>query len=172
MALYVPPLTGSIMSAVPLGKAGVGSAMNDTTRELGGALGVAVLGSLVASRYGAEIASAISGLSPRGPRPGATPVRGARVAAQISGQAGAQVADAARHAYVSGMSVATLVGAVVAVVGSFFVYRKLPSSLRRDAPAPASDEARRRDAGELEAAHVEGRSPGRPPAGPQYPRPP
>ena len=51
MAMTIPTMTGSIMSAVPMGKAGVGSAMNDTTRELGGALGVAVLGSLVASRY-------------------------------------------------------------------------------------------------------------------------
>src|SRR5262249_45278817 len=64
MALTVSPLTGSIMSAVPLGRAGVGSAMNDTTRELGGALGVAVLGSIVASRYTAEIASAVAGLPP------------------------------------------------------------------------------------------------------------
>ena len=51
------------MSAVPLGKAGVGSAMNDTTRELGGALGVAVLGSLVTSTYTSSIGDALSGLS-------------------------------------------------------------------------------------------------------------
>ncbi len=131
--------------------------MNDTTRELGGALGVAVLGSLVASRYDAEIASAISGLSPAAHAQASTGLAEALgVGAQISGQAGAQVADAARHAYVSGMSIASLVGAVVAVIGSFFVYRNLPSSLRRDAAAPASDEARRRDPGELEAARAEG----------------
>ena len=51
------PATGAIMSAVPLAKAGVGSAVNDTTRELGGALGIAVFGSIVNSRL------------PRQPRP-------------------------------------------------------------------------------------------------------
>ena len=59
MAMTIPTMTGSIMSAVPMGKAGVGSAMNDTTRELGGALGVAVLGSLVASRYDSEFSPAL-----------------------------------------------------------------------------------------------------------------
>ena len=51
MAITMTPLTTMIMAAVPRGNAGIGSAMNDTTRELGGALGVAVLGSLVNTRY-------------------------------------------------------------------------------------------------------------------------
>ena len=67
MALTMTPLTTLIMSAVPLRQAGVGSAMNDTTRELGGALGVAVLGSLVTSTYTASIGDAVAG-----PRPDAT----------------------------------------------------------------------------------------------------
>jgi len=62
MALAMTPMTTLIMSAVPLGKAGVGSAMNDTTRELGGALGVAVLGSLLTSTYASSIGDAASGL--------------------------------------------------------------------------------------------------------------
>ena len=63
IALTTPSTTSSIMSAVPQGKAGVGSAMNDTTRELGGALGVAVLGSLVASRFASKLVPAL-GLLP------------------------------------------------------------------------------------------------------------
>ena len=55
MAMTMAPATTSIMTSLPLGKAGVGSAVNDTTRELGGALGVAVLGSLVASHYASSI---------------------------------------------------------------------------------------------------------------------
>ncbi len=51
MGMAVAPSTGSIMSAVPMAKAGVGSAVNDTTREVGGALGIAVLGSVVSSAY-------------------------------------------------------------------------------------------------------------------------
>ena len=55
MAVVAAPATGGIMSAVPLSKAGVGSAVNDTTRELGGALGIAVFGSLVNSAYRANV---------------------------------------------------------------------------------------------------------------------
>ena len=62
MATTMTPLTTLIMASVPLGKAGVGSAMNDTTRELGGALGVAVLGSVVTSQFTSSLAPAISGL--------------------------------------------------------------------------------------------------------------
>ena len=51
MASTIAPATGAIMSSVPMNKAGVGSAVNDTTRELGGALGIAILGSIVASSY-------------------------------------------------------------------------------------------------------------------------
>ena len=51
MGITTAPSTGAIMRSLPLHKAGVGSAVNDTTRELGGALGVAVLGSLVASHF-------------------------------------------------------------------------------------------------------------------------
>ena len=55
MSLTAAPATSEIMSAVPLTKAGVGSAVNDTTRELGGALGIAIFGSIVNSAYRAGI---------------------------------------------------------------------------------------------------------------------
>lgn len=51
MSLTAAPATGNIMSAVPPAKAGVGSAVNDTTREVGGALGIAVLGSVASAVY-------------------------------------------------------------------------------------------------------------------------
>jgi hypothetical protein len=55
MGVTAAPATGEIMSAVPLSKAGVGSAVNDTTRELGGALGIAILGSIANSAYRASV---------------------------------------------------------------------------------------------------------------------
>ena len=55
MGITTAPSTGAIMRSLPLHKAGVGSAVNDTTRELGGALGVAVIGSLVASHFRSSI---------------------------------------------------------------------------------------------------------------------
>ena len=51
LAIVQGPATESIMSSLPLDEAGAGSAVNDTTREIGGTLGVAVLGSIVASYY-------------------------------------------------------------------------------------------------------------------------
>ena len=56
MGLAMAPATESIMGSVPPEKAGVGSAMNDTTREIGGALGVAILGSITAAVYSSTIA--------------------------------------------------------------------------------------------------------------------
>jgi EmrB/QacA subfamily drug resistance transporter len=61
MGLTMAPATESIMGSLPPAKAGVGSAVNDTTRELGGALGVAVLGSLLASGYATSLGDAMAG---------------------------------------------------------------------------------------------------------------
>ena len=65
MALAMSPSTASIMSAVPARRAGMGSAMNDATRELGAALGIAVLGSIAASRYASLITPAVGDLRRR-----------------------------------------------------------------------------------------------------------
>jgi hypothetical protein len=62
MGITAAPATGAIMSSIPLNKAGVGSAVNDTTRELGGALGIAVLGTIATSAYrGAVDGSSLPG---------------------------------------------------------------------------------------------------------------
>ena len=63
MSMAMPSATESIMGSVPKEKAGVGSAMNDTTRQAGGALGVAVLGSVLASGFTAELGRRLSELS-------------------------------------------------------------------------------------------------------------
>jgi MFS transporter, DHA2 family, multidrug resistance protein len=141
MAMTIPSMTGSIMSAVPMGKAGVGSAMNDTTRELGGALGVAVLGSLVAGRYDARLAPSLTTLT--GPARGKAEesLAGALQAARgLSGPAGEQFAQAARSAFVSGMHLAAVVAAIVAMVAAAIVYRKLPSANPHTGPEPVGRE--------------------------------
>ena len=78
MGLSMAPSTTGIMASLPLRKAGVGSAVNDTTRELGGALGVAVLGSLLASRFTAALPGLGGG--PAGRRPGGRPLVAGRCA--------------------------------------------------------------------------------------------
>ena len=62
IALAMAPATESIMGSLPREKAGVGSAMNDTTRQIGGALGVAVVGSIFSSGYGPAVTSRLAHL--------------------------------------------------------------------------------------------------------------
>ena len=96
--IVAAPATGGIMSAVPLAKAGVGSAVNDTTRELGGALGIAVFGSLVNSVYRANIDLGGLGLPPLLPRPPRNPsARPPAPLSQIGGGTGAAVTERAAH---------------------------------------------------------------------------
>lgn len=134
MGLAGTPATESIMSSVPPDRANVGSAVNDTTRELGGALGVAVVGSIVSSLYG----SRLDGALPDGvPAPLAAAAReSVGAATQMTGRAGTAVADAAREAFVVAMSRGTLVVAAMAALGALIAWRFLPSAARTEAPAP------------------------------------
>ena len=72
MGLAMAPATDAIMGSLPKAKAGIGSAMNDVVRELGGTLGVAVLGSIVSTSYASGIDGATSGLPPALPKRRAT----------------------------------------------------------------------------------------------------
>lgn len=128
MGLVMAPATESIMASVPLAKAGVGSAMNDTTREVGGALGVAVLGSVFSSAYATEVAPALSGL-PAGLADQARDSIGAAtiIAGQIGGQAGQALAAASKIAFVDSLSSTLLIAAGIAVVGAVVTLLLLPS---------------------------------------------
>ncbi len=126
MALTMTPLTTLIMSAVPISKAGMGSAMNDTTRELGGALGVAVLGSLVTSTYTSAVADAFHGL-PEAQR--AIAETGLVGAFNVAGQLGADgqgLVEAAKQAFVDGLGVAAIAGTVTVAVAAIVASRLLP----------------------------------------------
>ncbi len=134
MGLTMAPSTAAIMSSLPLGKAGVGSAVNDTTRELGGALGVAVLGSLAASHYAAAVGRA-DGLT--GP-PAAAARRSLGSALQVAGTLGAErgtaVAAAARDAFVDAMGVSLTVAALVALAASVLIARFMPGRAAQGGP--------------------------------------
>jgi EmrB/QacA subfamily drug resistance transporter len=128
MGLSMAPSTAGIMASLPLGKAGVGSAVNDTTRELGGALGVAVLGSLLASHYAAAMPDSVPGV----PGPALGAVRsslGAALgaAARLPDPVGPALAAAARSAYVEAMGMSLLVGAAVVLGAALVVSRFYPS---------------------------------------------
>jgi Na+/melibiose symporter-like transporter len=138
MALTMSPLTTLIMSAVPVTKAGVGSAMNDTTRELGGALGVAMLGSLVTSTYASSMGDAIAGLpGPQRAMAESGLVGAFNVASQL-GTGGNAVIEAAKQAFVDGIGVAAITGAVVVAIAAVVSARLLPRGAELSAPPATS----------------------------------
>ena len=110
MSLTTAPATGAVMESMPLAKAGVGSAVNDTTREVGGALGVAILGSILASGYRSNLDLDSCPPSAR-PRPPRHP-RGGRLGARRSPRTRRsrpdpvrqQITDSARTAFTDAMA--------------------------------------------------------------------
>jgi EmrB/QacA subfamily drug resistance transporter len=130
IALTMSPMTASIMSAVPARRAGAGSAMNDATRELGAALGIAVLGSVAASRYDGQVAKFLHGLSATQRATANTSIAGAlRVAKTLPHHASLLFAAGSKGAFVSGMHLAAIAGALLALCAAVFVLRYLPHSL-------------------------------------------
>jgi EmrB/QacA subfamily drug resistance transporter len=127
MGLTMAPATESIMGAVPLAKAGVGSAMNDTTRQVGGALGVAVLGSILASGYGAAIQPALRGAPPPIAQAAGDSIGAAATIAAQLGLHGQGLLEAARSAFIQGMGDAVQVGAGVAALAALLVLLFLPA---------------------------------------------
>jgi len=132
MGCTMAPATESIMGSLPRSKAGVGSAVNDTTRQVGGALGIAIIGSVLASTYGSKIGDAIAKQSRPVPKPIADAMKsqlGAAlaVAHRIGGPVGSVIQTTARHAFVTGMHQGMVVGAVAALVGAVVALVWLPA---------------------------------------------
>jgi len=128
MGLSMPPATESIMGSLPKEHAGVGSAVNDTSREIGGALGVAVLGSMLTSMYTTQLNAKLPANVPAQVREAADQSVGA--ALEVSkrlGDIGAPLAGFAREAFVYAMVRGALVTAGVAVVGALLAWRFLPA---------------------------------------------
>jgi hypothetical protein len=132
MGLTSAPATESIMGAVPAGKAGVGSAVNDTTRLLGGTLGVAVLGSVFAAVYGTHIAAHLPSALPHHlaelthTSGGSALALAAHLSASGSPLAH-PVATAATNAFITGVSRACLVAGGVAAAGAVAAMVLLPA---------------------------------------------
>jgi len=128
MGLAGTPATTAITSSLPEARQGIASAVNDTSRELGGALGIAILGSLLNDRYRAAIAPATHHL----PSAAAARAKGSiafvEQAAPHFGAAGRMLAAQAEHAYVSGLSLALLAGAGILVATALLVARRAPAT--------------------------------------------
>lgn len=134
IGMAMTPATDAIMGAVPPEKFGVGSAVNDTTREIGGALGVAILGSFWQGSYAERVAGAAAALPPDAAAAVRSSFAGAvAVAAQIGGQPGATLLSAARSAFVDAMDWTCLIGVAFAVAGLVVAVVYLPARAARAA---------------------------------------
>jgi MFS family permease len=134
LGFVMAPATEAIMGSLPAEKAGVGSAVNDTTRELGGTLGVAILGSLFASAYGSKLVDALRGsplpaeaLAAAKESVGAAFQVTQQVTAQQGPEAGATVKAAVDSAFMSGFHLGSLVAAGLVAIGAVMAFLFLPA---------------------------------------------
>lgn len=130
MGNVMAPATGSIMGSLPRAKAGVGSAMNDTTRQTGGAVGVAVLGSLLSSRYGPEMTAKLTG---KVPAEFIEPLKDSigktlGIAEKAPAAVRPLIESAARESFVSGMHLASIVAAGILLVAALSVLKWPPTT--------------------------------------------
>jgi EmrB/QacA subfamily drug resistance transporter len=155
LGLTSAPATESIMGAISRAKAGVGSAVNDSTRLVGGTLGVAVLGSVYASVYGSKLSATM---------PAGMPGRIAAIAHQSVGAAyaaagniaalghpalGLALQHASTNAFLRGLTIAVLAAGGVAAAGTVLAIRFLPAQPARPASPTADETETAEDAHEL-----------------------
>ncbi len=145
MGMTMAPATEAVMGSLPRAKAGIGSAINDTTRQVGGALGVAVIGTIVTSVYSARIVdlAGIFGLSSAQTAQAESSLGAAQgLAAGLGDQAGA-FAAAAGDSFVDALSIGLRVGALAVAIAFVVAWRFLPSHAAEpafevvDLPVPA-----------------------------------
>jgi fucose permease len=127
LGLTTAPATEAIMGSLSADKAGVGSAVNDTTRELGGTLGVAIAGSVFASVYSGRLsaASILAGLPSDSMRKSMALAH--QVIAQLPPQRASYVRAGVDRAFLDGLQVSTLVCAGIALGAAIVVGWLLPA---------------------------------------------
>src|SRR5690606_29477703 len=137
MGLAMTPSTEAITSSLPRAKQGVASALNDVTRELGTALGVALLGALVAGGYRSAIDGKLAGIPQEAADTAREGIANAVEVAPATGTHAPSLVDAAQQSFVDGWQQAMWAG--VAVMAALLVYVALRGP-RNTAPRRADDE--------------------------------
>ena len=141
MGCVMAPATESIMGSLPRRKAGVGSAVNDTTRQVGGTLGVAILGSILSSIYTSHLRAHLGALhlTPQAAAAATSSIGGAlQGARRLGGSAGATLTRAARHAFIDASSRGFLAAALVALIGAGVAVVFLPARAPEEADSDAA----------------------------------
>jgi fucose permease len=141
MGLAGTPATTAIVSSLPSAKQGVASAVNDTSRELGSAIGIAVLGSVLNARYRAGLSDVLTGFPPDVGEHARASIAFLRIGAvqiEQAGPAGRRLVAAAQQSFVDAAGTAFLVAAAVLLLAAAVVALRGP---RRG--AESTDDQRR-----------------------------
>ena len=139
MGLTMGPATESMMGSLPVSRAGIGSAMNDTTRHVGGALGVAVLGTLMNATYidKVEELKVVAALPEGAVEAVRSSIQGAHIVAeQFPPEISEAIISGSSEAFTIGMTEAMFIGAIIMIVTAFITAMILPKRVR---PTPESD---------------------------------
>lgn len=128
MGNLMAPSTDAVMGAVPEANAGIASAMNDVTRMVAGAFGVAVTGSLINTAYQNRMTDAVAGLPAQAAEAAGDSVGAAvRIASNLAPEAAAGLADTAKNSFTDALGIAVMVSAGVALIGAVLIFRLMPA---------------------------------------------
>jgi len=137
MGMVMPPATEAVMSVVPRERAGAGSALTNTARQVSGALGVAVLGSILAQAYRSELGPHLSALPVAARNAAASSITASQAVAARLGPAGRELARFADTSFVHAMHLTTLISAAITLLGALIVMRWMPGRAAARTAGPA-----------------------------------
>jgi EmrB/QacA subfamily drug resistance transporter len=162
MGSVMPSATEAVMSVVPRERAGSGSALTNTARQVGGALGVAVLGSIVAQAYRGQLSPHLAALPPAARNAATGSIAATQAVASRLGPAGARLNGFADTAFVHAMHVTTVISAAITLAGALVVLAWMPGrpaargeEIEEAAPAGVPAKTADRDAAGVGAAATE-----------------
>ena len=150
IGISMPAATAAVKDVLPRERAGAGSALTNTARQVAVALSVAILGSILAEFYRNSLSPSLTGLPAAARTAASSSITATQAVAQQLGTAGQSLLAPANEAYVDAMHIATLIAALLALAGGFVVLRWMPGKPRK--AAQASDETASDTAYEAELA--------------------
>jgi EmrB/QacA subfamily drug resistance transporter len=132
LGMAMAQATNCVMSAIPVAQAGRGSAILATMRQLGASMGVAILGSILATVYASRLGNATAALPAQAAKAAEDSVGTALQVAEEMGAQGTDLAQAAKAAFIDGMSIDLVIGAAVTLAGAVAVLSRLPAYAGRE----------------------------------------
>jgi len=150
LGVAIPAATASVMGALPRERAGAGSALSNTARQVAVALSVAVLGSILAEAYRSSLSPHLTRLPVAAQNTAETSITATQALAQHLGLAGRFLLAPADASFVDAMRITTAIAAALAVLGAIAVSRWMPGK-----PRPTIEEIDALIASEIAAAEAE-----------------